>query len=404
MKRSALVLLLLAAAAHIAQADEAKDRAKSSYQAGVKAYAAQNFVAAAADFDEAYKAVQVPEVAFSAAQAYRRLYRLDANPAHVRRAIELYKAYLEQVKSGGRVGDAADSLGEMQRELDRLGAAGRVTTSAAVVEHTQTGVNVSISDRTDTAAMKEVGDATGELVKGLAVTIDGKPTEPFALVDVPAGDHTLAVSADGYFPAQKVKRVVQGEHAFVDLELKPKPATIAIAAEDGAAISVDGRVAEATKIDVPAGHHFILVTHRGREPFAREVDVTRGEVVKLDAPLPHTQKRKVLPFVIGGSALLGAATLLTIAGAAGTDAEAQKALTAIEAKGNATPADADKYKQDVKRRDSLVMGAWFLGATTVAIGLVAAGLYYFDTPSSEGLHLAPVVAPGTTGAVLVGRF
>ena len=42
-----------------------------------RAYAAQNFEAAAADFYEAYKALAMPEIAFSAAQAYRRLYRID---------------------------------------------------------------------------------------------------------------------------------------------------------------------------------------------------------------------------------------------------------------------------------------------------------------------------------------
>ena len=403
----ALAIVLVLVLAITAHADD-KDRAKTYYQAGVKAYAAQNFAAAAADFDEAYRAVPVPEVAFSAAQAYRRLYRLDPNPEHIKRAIELYRAYLDKVKTGGRVGDAADSLGELQRELDRLGISAKVA-SAPAVEHTRLGVNVSISDRasiTDLgAAMKEVGDATGELVKGLVATIDGKPVEPFALVDVSPGEHAVQVSAEGYFAAQRTQRAVQGVSDLVDLELKPKPATIKVNTEDGASVSVDGRIADVpSKIEVPAGKHFILVTHRGREPFAREVATTRGQALSLDAPLAHTQKRKVLPFVVGGAGLLGGIAVIAVIATASANSDAEKLNAKIRTIGNATPGDAKAYKADVDRRDKAATGAWVVGGLALAAGTAAFALYYFDTPSSEGLRLAPMMSPGTAGAMVLGRF
>src|SRR5262249_12565984 len=84
--------------------------AEKYFRAGAQAYSAQNFAAAAQDFDEAYKAMPIPEIAFSAAQAYRKLYRVEPKAEYVKRSVELYRAYLEKVKSGGRVGDAADSL------------------------------------------------------------------------------------------------------------------------------------------------------------------------------------------------------------------------------------------------------------------------------------------------------
>ena len=89
-----------------------------------KAYSAQSFSTAAEEFEQAFAASPMPEIAFSAAQAYRRAYRSEPRPQYVRRSVELYKIYLAQVKTGGRIGDAADNLGEMERELDRLKQSG----------------------------------------------------------------------------------------------------------------------------------------------------------------------------------------------------------------------------------------------------------------------------------------
>lgn len=99
-----------------AYADEPQDKAarkiaERHFHAGERAYKAQNFGAAAANFEEAYKALPLPEIAFSAAQAYRRQYRVEPKLEHARRSVELYRVYLDQVKTGGRVGVAADSIG-----------------------------------------------------------------------------------------------------------------------------------------------------------------------------------------------------------------------------------------------------------------------------------------------------
>src|SRR5437588_858483 len=79
--------------------------AEKNFRAGERAYRAQDFEAAAADFDEAYKAMPVPEIAFSAAQAHRRQYRVAQRPDDIAKAMELYRAYLATVTSGGRVRD-----------------------------------------------------------------------------------------------------------------------------------------------------------------------------------------------------------------------------------------------------------------------------------------------------------
>src|SRR5262245_44195672 len=91
-----VILVLLAG---VASADD-KATAERYFRAGAKAYAAQNFQAAATNFDEAFKALPMPEIAFSGAQAYRRLYQLEPKPEYVRRAVELYQVYLGAVKTG----------------------------------------------------------------------------------------------------------------------------------------------------------------------------------------------------------------------------------------------------------------------------------------------------------------
>ena len=75
MRALAIVVLLAASVAHA----EDKAAAERYFRAGAKAYAAQNFAAAATDFDEAYKNLAMPEIAFSGAQAYRRLYRVASS-------------------------------------------------------------------------------------------------------------------------------------------------------------------------------------------------------------------------------------------------------------------------------------------------------------------------------------
>src|SRR5438445_11938404 len=105
MRAVTIVLVVAVATAH---ADRSK--AEQYFYAGEAAFKNQNFAAAAANFELAYREDPLPEIAFSAAQAYRRQYFIDGKPDHVKRAFDLYQAYLDKVKTGGRVADAADGL------------------------------------------------------------------------------------------------------------------------------------------------------------------------------------------------------------------------------------------------------------------------------------------------------
>jgi hypothetical protein len=388
-----LPLLLISSLAH------ADDRAAAEryFRAGAKAYAAQSFEAAATDFDEAYKALPLPEIAFSAAQAYRRLYRVDPKPEYVRRAAELYRTYLDKVKTGGRVADAADNLADVQHELDKLERAGAKFGSTEVA-HTRLGV--SITSGGDAGAVTEIGDATGQATHGLHATIDGKQVEPFALVDVDSKEHVLAIAADGYFPAEKKVMAVEGQSQLIELELRPRPAQVTVVTEDGADVAVDGRAA-GTHLELTAGKHVIEIIHRGREPFGREVTVTRGQELRLDAPLAPTARRRAVPYVLGGAGLLALAAGATAILASSQDSDASKLRDQLRA-GNAAPSVANRYDSAVTARDHDVTATWVLGSAALAAATAGALLYWFDRPTAEHLQLAPTASGGTVS--FSGRF
>jgi hypothetical protein len=398
----ATAVLLLALPA---RADD-RATAEKYFRAGAQAYSAQNFAAAAADFDEAYKAMPVPEIAFSAAQAYRRLYRVEPKPEYVQRAVELYHVYLDRVKTGGRVGDAADSLGEMQRELDRLKLSA-TPAPAPAVEHTRLGVSVTIRDQqVDTTALREIGDASQSVTPGLVATLDGKHIEPFALVDVDAKEHVLEVSADGYQPVTKRAVAISGQSQLIEVELQPKPATLSVTTEAGAQIALDGRpvaIAPAAPIEAGAGKHVLTITLRGREPVGRELALARGQALTVAAPLAKTSRRRAVPWLVGTGGVLVVAGVTTALFAIDRDDTASD-LRAKIAAGNRPTSDADAYDAAVSSRDHFVDATWVFGVGAGIAGAAALALYFFDEPSAEHLRVTPIASPTAAGALISGHF
>jgi hypothetical protein len=322
--------------------------------------------------------------------------------------VELYRAYLQQVKTGGRVGDAADNLAEMERELDKLRTSGALGKGTDVVAaHTRIGVSVTFTDQRPDTGLREIADATGEAAtKGLNTKLDGKVIEPFALVDVEPKEHLISVSADGYFPVEKKTIAVDGQASLVEIELKPKPAAVNVKTESGARLSVDGRpvtTSPGTPLEIPAGKHLITVLHRGREPFAREVNVTRGDALSFDAPLVQTARRRAVPWVLGGAGLLAGIAITTSIVALVHDGRASDLRAGIDT-GNRPPSDGDAYDAEVRSRDRYVTATWVLGGAAIAAGTAGALMFLFDTPSAEGVQISPVIGNQSSGVVLGGTF
>src|SRR3954464_2379732 len=114
--------LLATALLCLAGSAAADDRAAAEqfFRIGADAYKSGKFDAAAANFDRAYENLKAPEIAFSAAQAHRLQYQADRDPARLKRAIELYQAYVTGAPDGAKRKDALVYLERLREALDKI--------------------------------------------------------------------------------------------------------------------------------------------------------------------------------------------------------------------------------------------------------------------------------------------
>ncbi len=397
-----LVIAILVLSVSSAEADRAA--ALRYFRAGEKAYRAQSFAASAQSFYQAFQELPLPEIAFSAAQAYRRQYRVENKREYVERSVEMYRFYLDKVKTGGRIGDAADSLGEMESELAKLGG---MQKPAVAVELTQLGVLVNLVGATTATSMTEIED-TRAAAPAITVTatLDGKAVEPDKMVDVEPGDHVFHVEAKGYAPADKKGRAIKGRSDFVEVELQPLPAHVAITTEPGARISIDGRgigVAPVAPIELASGRHVLTVVRRGRQPISHEIVVVQGDTYRIDQALSPTTQRRAVKWVALGAGVLGVVTGVSAIAAAIEDGNASDKLAQLRMGSQDASVLAD-YRRSQDRRDQLVTGTWFAGGAALAVGTVALVMFYADTPSAEGVRVTPLMSANSGGASVIGRF
>ena len=402
----ARVVLLLLFVPVLAAADEvAGDRkaAERYYRAGDKAYKQQNFAAAAQNFEEAYKQYPIPEIAFSTAQAYRRWYRIEPKLESAKRALDLYRIYLGKVKKGGRVGAAGDYVGEMEREVEKLVAAGAKAVSVAVVERTRLGISPQLE--VEKQSLQEIVDLPDTAQIKITTTMDGKPIPPFEMVEVEPGPHKVHVEAEGYLPSTTTEYAGKGASQFAEVVLQPRPAKVTVHTTEGAGIKVDGRpagIAPTPPLELAAGKHVITISRAGRHSITREIELTRGQVVTLREPLDKTTRRRAVPIVAGVAGILTAATITSVVYAFVLDGRASDQAAAI-ARGDQTPATADAYERNVLMRDRVKLASYVTGSAALAVGAAAAALYWLDKPSDE-VRVSPTISSGGAGVTLFGRF
>ncbi|MEO8701240.1 MAG: hypothetical protein ABI867_14410, partial [Kofleriaceae bacterium] len=315
-----IVILALLVLTGTVRADDRK-AAEQLFRIGKAAYDADRYDAAATNLDRAYELYEAPEIAFSAAQAHRLQYQADRNSSHLKRAIELYEAYIAAVPSGGKRRDALTHLERLRDILGRLEASGP---KVVVVEKPQPpSIYVSVA------------------IEGALITIDGKAVDRYTSLDVEPGEHIVAVSADGYLPEQR-KVMVTNRQALVPIELQPRPATLTVTSP-GAHVLVDGRKLSAS--GVAPGKRLLTVYARGRRAVTRELQLAPGQELALDIPLqPTTQRRAVKWVAIGGGTLL-AGTLIT--GVVAVIANS----SAADLRDSTTPLDTEETRRYERLRD-----------------------------------------------------
>ena len=385
------------------------DQAKSYFNAGAQAYSIGQFMTAIQAFEEAYKLAPKPAILFSLAQAERKQYFVDHNPKRLERAIDGFRKYVADVPQGGRRADAVQALSE----LEPLWAAMKGTAAAtAMPEEKKLPARVMVTSPTG----------------GAQVSVDGgKTSEAPLIAEVPPGKHSVVVSAKGFLDEKRDIQVLDGGLATLDLELKEKPALLAVNAPDGSEIQVDGRPAGVTPLltplALPNGRHFVAVLKNGAMAYTKEVDVVRGETKTIDATLT-TSKQRVASYVVLTTGLAAIATGgVFLALTLNRESKAKSILDARD-QSNITGKDLDDYATARDARDryrTISYVAFGAGAALTATSIL---LMAFDrptvapmttmpdqtptptpkTPAPMDMAAAPIVSPTMVGAAFALAF
>lgn len=392
---AALVAALLVSVAPAwAQADK-RNQAEMYFRAGEQAYKAGQYLVAAKAFEESYALVPLPAIAFSTAQAMRLQYFIDKNPALLLRAIELYRLYIEQVSAGGRRDDASTNLAELETIRLRLQAEDKMGAVTQPVSRPVTQLMV-------------VTQAAGARAR-----IDGGDDGEVPLIrDVEPGPHRVEVMADGYFTETLQAVAVDGKFIVVEVPLKPQPAQVVVVAEGGAAVHVDGRPMGMTPLARPleleAGRHFVAVTRRGRRPWSKEIEISRGERIELRPMLDTTAQRRASYWVLGaaGLALGGAATYTVLAISADRDlADLEDRRTTQ----GLTEAEFERYVGVRDDRDARARMAYAFWGVTGALAVTGGLMVFLDNPRADAppepsLSVAPALMRGGGALTVAGSF
>jgi hypothetical protein len=216
--------------------------AKRHFEQGVALYNEGNFGAALAEFEASHRAYPVAGVLYNIGLTQKALFR-----------------YVE----------AIDTLGRYLREASPPPRPERRAEVERIIEEM-------------TALLADVRLAVEPA--GAAVVIDGRAagTAPLPPLRLPAGQHTIEVSAEGYRGARKEVLVSAGTALQVKIALQALPRLGLVRVESPwpkAVVSVDGRRVGAAPVDLslPAGGHTLLVEGPGAQPYRSELVVAAGQ-------------------------------------------------------------------------------------------------------------------------------
>ena len=387
-------ILCLVGTSALAQSKDAveSERGRTYFEGGRQAYEAGDYLSAVSAFEEAYRIAPRPQVAFALAQAHRKQFAADGDPGKLKRAVTLYRKYLEDAPRGDRRDEATQHIQDLLPLLKGAEAAGPIAAPAV--------------PKRDTRLMV-VSPA-----KGAIATIDGKLSGPVPFVrPVAAGNHQVRVEAPGHFPEELAFGAVDGELSIAKVDLKPRPALLTLRAPGGADISLDGRPAGETPLgaplEIPAGRHFLTLGKRGHRQYARELSLELGQARTIDVELEKTGQRQAALWILGSSGVLLVAGGVTTTLALVHQGKAQD-LDDARASRNLTAQEVAAYGRHVNRRDDFRLASTVVFGGAVALGVTGFLLYLLDTPRAVAAPppdtVVPVVGPDELGAAWRGSF
>lgn len=350
---------------------DAVAKARAVFDAGGRAYEQGDFDAAIQAFEQAYSMSGRPSILFSLAQSRRKRFAETGSASDRDAAIELYRAYLDQVKTGGRRADA-------QRGLESLGA-GSVTGTATSASSTP------IARRTQLA----IDSGT----PGAMISIDGGPAAPpQVMAEVAPGRHVVRVTAPGYVDRDFVTQAVEGQIIPETYELEEQPARIEVKLASGATLYVDGRdMGRSTVVPLASGRHFVSVTQNGHHAEGRSIDLTPGERENVSFSLRTTTQRDAsIGLMIGGGVVVvGGGVLLGLAFLKQNEAEN---IQGKRDESSITQEELADFNRASNQRDLFRAGGVVFGGAGGLAVVIGAAMFLFDTPLPKQ---APLDAPSS---------
>jgi len=378
------------------QAQNQLEQARILFDAGVQAYTAGRYKEAVESFKEAYALSGKPQAVFSLAQAERRLYVVTQDAQYLRSAIEHFRKYLEVVTEGGRRGDAAEAL----EQLELLAA--RDDKPAAAVDNAPAPVMGKILVSTTTP--------------GATISIDGKKGAESPLVEMVTLDkHLVRISAPGYITEEREVTALPDTLVPVEITLREEPAYLSLRTHAGAAITIDGRAYGAAplakRIELRQGTHTVVVSLAGYYPRRESVRLEPGKTNTSSIPLERTRQR-IASYVLlgtGGASLLAAGIQGVVAVQEQTNGQAILQQTK---NGNLTQSQLGEYNGSVIARERFRTLSLITLAGAGVLGLAGTITYVYDVerttedapthPHAVGFSFA--VTPSSAGLGIAGRF
>jgi tetratricopeptide (TPR) repeat protein len=379
--------LLIATLPARADDDEAKRREQMNnyFDAGAEAYKAGKYAAAAEAFEKAHTLFPSAALLFSTAQAYRRQYLLEPKPETLRRALSLYREYLQVDPRAKRREDAMEALAVLVPLETRLPPEGAAAEPAPEVKRT--------------ARILLTAGA-----EGAEVSLDGGPFAAAPLLaTVEPGPHRARVRAPGHDEEEVTVSAVLNEQVPQHVNLRPKSGKLEMTGTGGARVEVDGKavgvVTAKAIFPVEPGSRFVAVTLDGHEPWTRRIEVERDKAVPLDANLVWTQQRKIAWATIS----VGIAGVLSGAVLGGLALDRQSRALSLLGKTDTQALSIDEretFNLAVRERNDFGQAAAVTGIASALVLATGVGLYAFDKPSVVTPESAPAgprtPAPRTT--------